>query len=315
MGLATYGKIHGDLYYRQLHAKVRRIKGSPKECEVCQIANPGIRYEWANLTGRYEDVDDYARMCCSCHRQFDWKLINLPDNFKSREWNNILTQEMLKKMLHYDPLTGVFMWLEDRDNHMKGTEAGHLWFSKVRNKKVRKISINSKIYFAHRLAVIYMTGSCPKVVDHKDRNPENNRWENLRGSSYSGNTANADCSKSNTSGVKGVHFRKDQNCWAAHISQLGKHYHLGFFDNKEDAMGAYEAKAQELFGEFARVHSADGTLANKDFALRRLVKSKSSSVPGLTWHKGARKWMLRHDKKYAGLFVTEEAALTYIENL
>ena len=29
------------------------------------------RFEWANLTGSYEDIDDYARMCCSCHRSYD----------------------------------------------------------------------------------------------------------------------------------------------------------------------------------------------------------------------------------------------------
>jgi hypothetical protein len=31
------------------------------------------RYEWANLTGRYDDVKDYARMCISCHRKYDKK--------------------------------------------------------------------------------------------------------------------------------------------------------------------------------------------------------------------------------------------------
>ena len=29
------------------------------------------RMEWANLTGEYQDVTDYARMCVSCHRKFD----------------------------------------------------------------------------------------------------------------------------------------------------------------------------------------------------------------------------------------------------
>lgn len=30
-----------------------------------------MRYLWANLTGRYQDVNDYRRMCASCHGRFD----------------------------------------------------------------------------------------------------------------------------------------------------------------------------------------------------------------------------------------------------
>lgn len=29
------------------------------------------QFHWANLTGDYADVNDYARMCVPCHRRFD----------------------------------------------------------------------------------------------------------------------------------------------------------------------------------------------------------------------------------------------------
>ena len=57
-------------YFRQ-HARVRVKKGSPKFCEKCGENNPLKRYEWANLTGDYDNPDDYMRMCVLCHRGYD----------------------------------------------------------------------------------------------------------------------------------------------------------------------------------------------------------------------------------------------------
>ncbi len=56
--------------YQALHIRVQVARGAPKYCSTCGRTDD-IRYEWANLTGRYDDVDDYARMCVSCHRKFD----------------------------------------------------------------------------------------------------------------------------------------------------------------------------------------------------------------------------------------------------
>ena len=41
------------------------------QCERCGTTDPTKRYEWANLTGHYEDVADYERMCKSCHERYD----------------------------------------------------------------------------------------------------------------------------------------------------------------------------------------------------------------------------------------------------
>lgn len=57
--------------YNALHRRVEVARGRPKRCERCQKADPSVRYEWANLTDRYEDVNDYQRMCVPCHRQYD----------------------------------------------------------------------------------------------------------------------------------------------------------------------------------------------------------------------------------------------------
>ena len=45
------------------------------------------------------------------------------------------------------------------------------------------------IYRAHRLAFLYMKGYIPKLIDHKDRNGLNNKWNNLREANKSTNGA------------------------------------------------------------------------------------------------------------------------------
>lgn len=61
----------GNLRYDTIHARVYAARGRPIGCTKCALQDPEARYEWANLTGNYEDVEDYARMCVPCHRCFD----------------------------------------------------------------------------------------------------------------------------------------------------------------------------------------------------------------------------------------------------
>ena len=55
--------------YGAFHLRVEAARGKPKECSLCD-ATTG-RFEWANLTGDYANINDYARMCVVCHRRFD----------------------------------------------------------------------------------------------------------------------------------------------------------------------------------------------------------------------------------------------------
>lgn len=60
-----------NLRYDTLHVRVQAARGKPAMCTRCGLDDPDRRYEWANLTGDYENVQDYARMCVPCHRRFD----------------------------------------------------------------------------------------------------------------------------------------------------------------------------------------------------------------------------------------------------
>jgi hypothetical protein len=53
---------------------------------------------------------------------------------------------------------------------------------------------------------------------------------------------------------KGVTWRKRDRIWVARVKLLGTRFYLGSFKREEDAAAAYDLKAKELFGEFARLN-------------------------------------------------------------
>jgi len=115
-----------------------------------------------------------------------------------------------------------------------------------------QISANSKIYFAHRLAWLYITGEWPKdSIDHINEIKHDNRFFNLREATRSQNMMNRGALKNNTSGLKGVSLKKSSGKWRARVGIRGKSKHLGYFNNPEDAYKAYCEAAKKLHGEFA----------------------------------------------------------------
>lgn len=66
-----YAEKEGSNPYAKLHARVRSLRGSPHKCEMCGEDSIKKHYDWANLTGDYENPDDYKRMCRKCHREYD----------------------------------------------------------------------------------------------------------------------------------------------------------------------------------------------------------------------------------------------------
>lgn len=115
-------------------------------------------------------------------------------------------------------------------------------FGKNRVKKKKTVIMHRVLMDAYDLNV---------QIDHKDRDGLNNQKTNLRLCTQSQNRANTGLFKNNTSGFKGVWYRKERRKWAALLSHNGKKYRLGLFDNPEEAGKAYLKKAKEIYGEFA----------------------------------------------------------------
>jgi len=54
--------------YGQKHKRIHNRRGKATQCVWgCESQ----WYEWANLTGHYDDIEDFAQMCVPCHRHFD----------------------------------------------------------------------------------------------------------------------------------------------------------------------------------------------------------------------------------------------------
>lgn len=91
-------------------------------------------------------------------------------------------------------------------------------------------------------------------TDHKDKNGLNNQRDNLRASTRSQNAVNKRKSKNVTSNYFGVSYSKQRNRWVAQIGHNLRQIPLGRYKNEMDAAKAYDAKALELFGEFANLN-------------------------------------------------------------
>ena len=108
----------------------------------------------------------------------------------------------------------------------------------------------------HRVIMQVPKGLC---VDHINGDPLDNRRENLRICTVSQNLMNQRIQKrAKSSRHKGVSWNKLRNKWYAKIKQDGQSYHLGVFDDEDDAARVYNAAAIERFGEFALLNEITG---------------------------------------------------------
>lgn len=164
-----------------------------------------------------------------------------------------LTPEIVRKLLTYDPKTGVLVWRFRRSNVPKGTIAGYI---NTHGYRVLSLAVGGikKRYPAHRLIWLHVYGHLPdQWVDHVNGDKDDNRLSNLREATPAQNNANKRAGKDNTSGVKGVSFCRTRNKWAASICSNGHRRNLGRFKTKEEARIVYREAAKKYHREFARV--------------------------------------------------------------
>ena len=159
----------------------------------------------------------------------------------------MLTQEILKNHIKYNPETGVFIWEKPTSFRvLKGSEAGN-----IAPTGYLTIRLFGKLYQAHRLAWLYMTGEIPsKHIDHINCKKSDNRFKNLREATNSENVMNSGVRSNNTSGHRGVKWNKNRSKWVADCTANGKRHFLGYFHKIEDAIEAYRKCAMKIHGEF-----------------------------------------------------------------
>lgn len=146
------------------------------------------------------------------------------------------------------PLTqGKFALIDDADHPKVG---GRKWFYHKTGYARRNYWVNGKCKteLMHRTI---LDAPNDMEVDHINGNGLDNRRSNLRICTHAQNIHNSDNS-SNTSGYKGV--GKHLGRWAAYICFQGRQTTIGRFGTPEQAALAYNNKAKELFGEFAKLN-------------------------------------------------------------
>ena len=92
------------------------------------------------------------------------------------------------------------------------------------------------------------------VVDHTDANKANNCRFNLRVCTPAENQRNHRKRRSSRSRFKGVFYHRKSGKWCSKCRFQGRIHCLGYFDDEVEAARAYDRKAVELFGEFARLN-------------------------------------------------------------
>jgi hypothetical protein len=166
-----------------------------------------------------------------------------------------LNKEIIRELLDYNPSTGLLVWRSRERRWFPTDRSWKVWNSTHAGKVAGSydshgyvlVRIFKKLYLAHRLIILWMTGSMPaRSVDHINHKRDDNRWSNLRVVSALENSKNQSLSANNTSGFVGVCRSKKDGKWDARISSNGTRICLGRYAEKADAIAARKAAEREF---------------------------------------------------------------------
>lgn len=131
----------------------------------------------------------------------------------------------------------------------------HKWSVKVDKRgiyAVSRLKETNKNILMHRFILKPLEN---EIIDHINGNGLDNRRCNLRIANKSKNAMNQFPMNNKSSIFKGVSKSISKSKpWKARIKINGKEKHLGLFFTEEEAAIAYNNKAIELFGEFAKLN-------------------------------------------------------------
>jgi len=151
------------------------------------------------------------------------------------------------------PLTkGKFALVDDEDYDRVSRHKWHAILDRGRWYAARMMRImpGKRIRQTMHRFILYMP---TRIVDHKDLNGLNNQKSNLRLCTYLENSRNRTKTNANSSGYKGVRINHGRYIQAFIVAEK-KQIHLGTFPDLISAAKAYDAKAKEIFVEYARLN-------------------------------------------------------------
>lgn len=168
----------------------------------------------------------------------------------------LITVDRLRELLCYDPDTGAFVWRVSVGG--RGAKNGKGKFKPGAPAGTQDgdgylvIRVDGRLYRAHRLAWLYMTGRFPDGdIDHRMGLRADNRWSELREKTRSENLQNRLVSRS-AAGLLGAHFDARSGRFEASIQAGGKRHRLGMFKTAEEAHRIYMEAKLRLHPGFVR---------------------------------------------------------------
>lgn len=157
-----------------------------------------------------------------------------------------LTQEMMKVKFDYSEELGTLIHREVLGvyNSYVGKPAGYKCLSK---EGYWLVKISNKVYRLHRIIWLWHYGTEPDMIDHIDRNKDNNSIENLRTTSNAIHAHNKDSIHSKNGKLRGTTLTI-YGTYQAKICKDDIRYFLGTYTTEEEAHAAYCGAAIILFG-------------------------------------------------------------------
>lgn len=170
----------------------------------------------------------------------------------------MISQAILRELLRYNGLTGVFTWRRRARHHFTRSNQWRNWNARypgtiagrVGERGYRQIAVLDHLYAAHRLAWLYVYGNLPvQQIDHINGHRDDNRIANLRDVSNAQNAKNKRLAGWSSTGRIGVtEYRWNGTPkFVARIRVDGRLHHLGYFETIEAASMA-RASAEQRFG-------------------------------------------------------------------
>jgi len=157
---------------------------------------------------------------------------------------SILTQEYVKELFNYQD--GDLYWkVKPSKNKKTGMKAGS-----IHKNGYCAIQVKGQYNYAHRFIFLMFYGYMPKIIDHIDGNPKNNRIENLREATQGQNLCNKSIQSNNKSGYKGICWSEKRKEWTATCQLNGKTIRK-YCKNLDEAIKVMRKLREELHGQFA----------------------------------------------------------------